>query len=185
MAGIRMLTFVQGLPTFYFNSIAQPPFFLHSVLPERLAQIRKIQLCYNQTAINKVRANSSELAQHQHWLHQCAFCNVNHWLEMIGKHMTGLQTIEVYAYLDETGHLPTLSDAWIIRLFKLQHGQNGLRNLKIQIYAGPDPPWIVTNGSVTVNRQSVLQLDAALQERIRKGAQMHLQSSQAESVSAP
>ena len=136
--------------------------------------------------MNKVRAHTNELAQHQHWLHQCAFCNVNLWLDLIRKHMTGLQTIEVFAYLDEMGRLPTLGDSWIVRLFLLQHGQNGLRDLKIRLYAGPDAPWMLPNGPRTATHQSVMQLDALLQEKIRKGTEKHSsRSSQVEGVLTP
>ena len=100
--------------------------------------------------------------------------------------MTGLQTIEVFAYLDETGRLPTLGDSWIVRLFLLQHGQNGLRDLKIRLYAGPDAPWMLPNGPRMATHQSVTQLDALLQEKIRKGTEMHSsRSSQAEGVLTP
>ena len=100
--------------------------------------------------------------------------------------MTGLQTIEIFAYLDETGRLPTLGDSWIVRLFLLQHGQNGLRDLRIRLYAGPDPPWMLPNGPRTATHQSVTQLDTLLQEKIRKGAEKHSsQSSQVEGVLAP
>lgn len=99
--------------------------------------------------------------------------------------MTGLQTIEVFAYLDESGRLPTLGDSWIVRLFQLQHGQNGLRDLKIRVYPGPDAPWMLPNGARTANHQSVTQLDALLQEKIRNGMEKHLRrSSQAEGVLA-
>ncbi len=136
--------------------------------------------------MNKIRAHTNELAQHQHWLHQCAFCNVNLWLDLIRKHMTGLQTIEVFAYLDESGRLPTLGDSWVVRLFQLQHGQNGLRDLKIRLYPGPDAPWMLPNGARTANHQSVTQLDALLQEKIRKGTKKCLPpSSPAEGVFAP
>ena len=136
--------------------------------------------------MNKIRAHTNELARHQHWLHQCAFCNVNLWLDLIRKHMTGLQTIEVFAYLDDSGRLPTLGDAWIVRLFQLQHGQNGLRDLKIQLYPGPDAPWMLPNGARPPTHQSVTHLDALLQEKIRKGTKKCLPpSSPAEGVFAP
>ena len=85
--------------------------------------------------------------------------------------MTGLQTIEVFAYLDDSGRLPTLGDSWIVRLFQLQHGQNGLRDLKIRLYPGQaDGPWMpLPNGTRPPNLQSVMQLDELLQEKIRKG----------------
>ena len=98
--------------------------------------------------------------------------------------MTGLRTIEVFAYLDEAGRLPTLGDSWIVRLFQLQHGQNGLRDLKIRVYPGPDGPWMLPNGAA--NHPSVTQLDALLQEKIRKGTEKHLRRScQAEIILAP
>ena len=100
--------------------------------------------------------------------------------------MTGLQTIEVFAYLDESGRLPTLGDSWVVRLFQLQHGQNGLRDLKIRLYPGPDAPWMLPNATRTANHQSVAQLDALLQEKIRKGTEKCLPpSSPAEGVFAP
>ena len=177
---------IRGLPTFYFNSISQPPYFLHSVLPHRLAQMRKIQLVYNQHTMNKIRANDTEVARHQHWLHQCAFCNVNLWLDMIRKHMTGLQSVEVFVYLDDSTRLPTLGDSWIVRLFKLQHGDNGLRDLKIHVYPGPDAPWTLPPISRTANLQYVLQLDKLLQDEIRKGAEKNLRrSSHGEDALAP
>ena len=138
--------------------------------------------------MNKFRAHTEELARLQHWLHQCAFCNANLWLDLIRKHMTGLQTIEVFAYLDDSGRLPTLGDSWVVRLFQLQHGQNGLRDLKIRLYPGQaDGPWMpLPNGTRPPNLQSVMQLDALLQEKIRKGTKNCLPSSPpVEGVFAP
>ena len=100
--------------------------------------------------------------------------------------MTGRPTIQVFAYLDDSGRLPTLGDSWIVRLFQLQHGQNGLRDLKIRLFPGPDAPWMLPNGARPPNLQSVTQLDALLQEKIRKGAKMGLPpSSPADGLFAP
>ena len=100
--------------------------------------------------------------------------------------MTGLQTAEVFVYLDDSTRLPTLGDSWIVRLLKLQHGDNGLRNLKIHVFTGPDAPWTLPHGSRSANLTLVMQLDKLLQDEIRKGAEKNLwRSSQGEGALAP
>jgi hypothetical protein len=100
--------------------------------------------------------------------------------------MTGLQTVEMFIYLDDTTRLPNLGDPWIVRLFKLQHGDNGLRELKIHMYPRPDTPWTIPHGIRSTNLTLVMQLDKLLQDEIRKGAEKNLwKNSLGEGVVAP
>ena len=50
--------------------------------------------------------------------------------------MPNLQRIQLFMYLDKSGRIPTVIDPWILRLFKLQIGSNGLRDLEIEVHPG-------------------------------------------------
>lgn len=159
----------KGQQTFYFNSMSQPPYFLHSVLPSRLAQIRHIQFCYNQLDRVSPCRSGTAAARREHRLQQCAFCNTNLWLDLVKKLMTGLKTVELlmYLYSGTTTRLPTLGDPWIVRLFSLQVGGNGLRGLTIRVYRREVREWGDTNVVSTA------QLDRCLQDKIRGGVERY------------
>lgn len=66
--------------------------------------------------------------------------------------------------------MPAPDSSWIARLLEMQHGTNGLRELKIKVLPGPwltlaNPP----NGFLT----NVDQFDLLLQTMIKKGAEKH------------
>ena len=122
--------------TFTFTSLAQPPFFIHSVLPERLAQIRSIQLIYNQRTMKRICILNTASGLHAHRLQTCPACNLKSWLDSIGWYMKGLRTIEVFIYLRTEMRGLHMDDPWIVRLLKLQQGANGLRDMRIRVYPG-------------------------------------------------
>ena len=95
-------------------------------------------------------------------MRQCSSCNVNRWLDHFKIYLTNLQTLEIVLSLSATAKTPTLGDSWIVRVFELQHGANGLRGLKIfvdseSIYPGPQ------------EHNDVVRLRKLLRERIEEG----------------
>ena len=133
MEGIDLL---YSSPTFNFTTLHHPPFFLRRALPHRLARIRSIHLVYDQNSLNRptTRAHvGCSTARYWHQVGECKFCNPIHWLEGIKKYMTDLQRVEVYIYLEKKHKMPFMGDAWILRLFDLQVGPNGLRQIKIHV----------------------------------------------------
>lgn len=121
-------------PKFCFNNLEQPPFFLRSVLPSRLALIQRIQLCYKQYTMTQPRSAGTSLAKYLHRIQQCTFCNLTTWLRMIQQLMTGLRLIEVFLYLDKKMPVPRLGQPWIVNLLALQSGPNGLRSMKLKVF---------------------------------------------------
>lgn len=182
------------LPTFHFNSLSKPPFFLQSILPQRLAQIKRIQLCYHTRTMTRICNQSTRHSielQRQHKLQQCNSCNLDLWLDTIRKTMINLESIEMYLYLDILGRVPTTEDGWISRLFKLQRGPNGLRTLRIQLFFDrhrrtlplniipgfpplpPAPPQVA----------QLERLEESLQKMVRKGAESPSRERPAEGIS--
>lgn len=145
---------------------------MQSVLPHRLAQIRSIQLCYNcNTSPCPNGERDQRAALHVHRMQQCAACNLLKWSRLIQQTLTGLQSIEVFVYV-WTG-LPRLarlaSDApWIAHLLAMQHGANGLRELKIRVVPGP----LVAHLECLDGRdEDTVRFVSLLQHMIKKGAE--------------
>ncbi|MCJ1452811.1 hypothetical protein MMC28_003156 [Mycoblastus sanguinarius] len=156
-------------PTFHIDSptLSQPPYFLSSILPRRLSLIKNLHLSYNQATINSACTSGTSAARHQHRTQSCAFCNINRWLDLIKRYLTNLQTLSVTIYLQATYRVPCLGDAWLVRVFDLQHGANGLRTLTMR--AEPVlSPGILT---ASLDFRAAERFDALLQERIRRGAE--------------
>ena len=171
------LTFIQGLPTFHFDSLTHPSFFLQSVLAHRLALIKSIRVCYNQTLVKQsctAITRRKRRSVHDHVLQQCPQCNVKHWLNTIRDTMHGLERIDalIYADVEMTGTINF--ELWIGSLFDLQHGANGLRDLQIRVY--PIKASYVAAGSYLFTQSheataQTEQIDQLLQERIKKGVE--------------
>lgn len=53
--------------------------------------------------------------------------------------MTGLESVKMFVCLNRHMRVPLLDDECLSRLFNLQHGPNGLRDLKIDIDVCPSP----------------------------------------------
>lgn len=99
--------------------------------------------------------------------------------------MTGLESVEVFIYLEQRMRVPSTDDEWVSRLFRLQHGPNGLRELKIHVIYDrltgipplPGPGWIFPTAPPTGTLQAPTQmerLEVNLQEMIRRGAESHV-----------
>lgn len=160
-----------GLQTFSFASLTPPPFFLQSVLPYRLAQIRSIQLCYNSITMSSPclsGGNDRRAALHAHRMQKCTACNVLTWSKLIKQILKGLRTIEAFIYLGITSTIPALDAPWIERLFEMQYGANGMRELKINVL--PDP-WMTLTNPPDSFLANAARLDSLLQGMIKKGAE--------------
>lgn len=121
-------------PTFNFIDLHKPPFFITGALPQRLAQIRNVHLVYDQNKmVKRTQHSGCSTARYWHRVGECTFCNTIHWLNGIKKHMTNLQNIEAFIFLEKKREMLKVNEAWIQRLFDLQQGPNGLRNLKVHV----------------------------------------------------
>ena len=164
-----------SLPTFNFTTLHNPPFFLRRALPHRLAQIRSIHIAYNQN--NLVKSNprnhvGCSTARYMHQVGECTFCNPIHWLDGIKKYMTGLQSVEVYIFLEKKRQMPFMGDAWVVRLFDLQVGPNGLRRMKIRVSPMEEPDEDSQSDEATFVRRAK-RLDELLQQRLKKNIEKY------------
>lgn len=94
--------------------------------------------------------------------------------------MPNLATIQVFLYLDKSLRIPSINDPWILKLFKLQVGLNGLRELKIDVISGLEEdrlglPWFQNPLHPFIHDISADRLRTRLQETIRKGAEAQAQ----------
>ena len=120
-------------PTFCFNNLDQPPFFLRSILPSRLALIQRIQLVYKQNTMTQPRSAAGSLAKHLHRVQKCTFCNLTAWLRTIQQTMTNLRQIEVFLYLSRKMSVPRLGQPWIVNLLALRNGPHSTRNMTLKV----------------------------------------------------
>ena len=167
MRGANLL----GLQIFSFASLTPPPFFMQSVLPHRLAQIRSIQLCYNHITMSSLcpsGGNDRRAALHVHRMQKCAFCNLLTWSKLIKRTLKGLRTIEAFIYLGGTFTIPAPNAPWITTLLDMQSGTNGLRELKINVLPGP---WISSTNPPVGLLADAARLDSLLQSMIKKGVE--------------
>ncbi len=99
--------------------------------------------------------------------------------------MTGLESVEVFVYLEPRMRVPSTEEEWVSRIFSLQHGPNGLRDLKIQVIYDrstgipplPGAGWIFPAAPLTGTPQAptdMERLELRLQEMVRKGAESHI-----------
>ena len=169
-----------ALPTFHFDTLTQPPFFLESILPQRLALIKNIRICYNQCVMKNPctpLCRRKRLSKHRHRLQQCARCNFDQWLDIICKTMTGLERIDVLVYADTEMVSPSIDESWITHLFKLQHGDNGPRDLRIHtlpVLGGPYlRPGSIYHVVAHEHSAETEQFNTFLQDMIKNGAAAH------------
>ena len=144
---------------------------MHSVLPHRLAQIRSIQLCYNNITVSSLCPNGGRdrrAALHIHRMQQCAVCNLLKWSRLIQQTLTGLRSIEAFVYVGTTLTMPACDAPWIAHLLEMQHGANGLRELKITVLPGPLMAYVDPTDNFLA---SVARFDSLLQHMIKKGAE--------------
>ena len=144
---------------------------MQSVLPHRLAQIRSIQLCYNNITISSLCPNGERDRQatlHVHRMQQCAVCNLLKWSKLIQQTLTGLRSIEAFVYVGTALTMPASDAPWIVHLLEMQHGANGLRELKIRVLPGPLLAHVVPTDSFLA---TVARFDSLLQHMIEKGAE--------------
>ena len=149
---------------------------MQSVLPHRLAQIKSIQLCYNDITIFSRCPNGQrdrQAALHVHRMQQCAVCNLLKWSKLIQQMMTGLRSIEAFVYVWTALEMPASDDPWIAHLLEMQHGANGLRELKIRVVPGP-----LLGGMDYNPGAEIARFDSLLQRMIKKGAETdgHIQN---------
>ena len=131
---LESIEMLYTLPTFSFKDLHRPPYFLQTVLPQRLALIRSIHLIYDQSKMSmKGNHVACPTAQYIHNMGRCAFCNPLHWFNEIKRTMTGLQQIQVFIFLKKDQRIPELGKLWLSRLLDLQIGVNGLREMKIDV----------------------------------------------------
>lgn len=86
---------------------------------------------------------------------------------MIKQNLTGLRSIEAFIYLGGTFTIPTPNTPWAAQLLEMQHGANGLRELKINVLHGP---WMAFTNPPDGFVANVARFDLMLQNMIRKGA---------------
>ena len=121
-------------PTFTFRDLHKPPFFLHTVLPHRLALIRSVHIVYDQShMIMRTNHVACSTAKFYHKMGQCAFCNPIHWFNGINKYMTGLKDIHVHIFMRKDQRIPDMGKTWIARMLDLQTGPNGLRKMRVEV----------------------------------------------------
>lgn len=98
--------------------------------------------------------------------------------------MTGLESVDVFLYIDRRMLVPAIDDEWVSRVFSLQRGPNGLRKLQIQLFYDrplpvlplPGPGWINLPPPPTPPQiPQIERLEQALQEMIRRGAEPQIQ----------
>ena len=142
---------------------------MQSVLPHRLAQIRSIQLCYNNnTSPCPNGERDQRAALHVHRMQECADCNFLKWSRLIQRTLTGLRSIEVFVYV-WTGFPMLASDApWLAHFLKMRHGANGLRELKIRVVPGPLVAHLDNSES---HLATIARFDSRLQHMIKKIAE--------------
>lgn len=117
---LETIDLLYSLQTFSFASLTPPPFFMQSVLPHRLAQIRRIQICYNNITMSSPCPDGdiSRLADlHAHRMQKCTACNLLTWSRLIKQTLKGLRTIEAFIYLEGTFTMPASNAPWIASLF--------------------------------------------------------------------
>ena len=168
-----------GLQTFSFLSLTPPPFFLRSVLPHRLAQIKSIQLCYNHITMSSLcRSDEGDrrAALHAHRMQKCHACNLLAWSELIKENLKGLRIIEVFIYLGGPFTVPTPNTPWIERLLDLQYGINGLRELKVKVL--PKPWMAMLDPPTDTARLNSMLLNSMLQGMIKKGVDNYMHREQ-------
>lgn len=103
---------------------------MYSVLSQRLAQIRRIGLYYQESQLSKPchRVSSAE-----HRARQCLGCNFCHWLELIKRSMVGLRAVNLFIYLNLAGsNKPSFDDQWVQRLLALQQQTNAIADLEVK-----------------------------------------------------
>lgn len=126
---LEAIDIIYSRRTFYFHHLAQPPYFMYSVLSQRLAQIRRIGLYY-QTQFSQP---CKRLSKAKHRQRQCLGCNFCHWLELIKRYMVGLRAVNLFIYLNLAGsNKPSFDDQWVQHLLALQHRTNVITDLEVK-----------------------------------------------------
>jgi len=92
--------------------------------------------------------------------------------------MTGLERIDVLVYADIDLSPIAVDEPWIGPLFNLQHGANGLRDLKIHVFPVcggfyARQPGSPHNLQPHARSAQTDQLDTLLQDMIKKGVEEH------------
>ncbi|KAL6714722.1 hypothetical protein ACLMJK_008147 [Lecanora helva] len=88
--------------------------------------------------------------------------------------MTGLERIDAFVFVDVDMQSMYMEEPWVHRLFKLQRGPKGLRDLRIHTqaisvdYLPPGSPHVALPHPHTTESE---QFDEFLQDRIREGAE--------------
>lgn len=114
------------------------PFFLRNVHPNHLRNITHIQLGYDEKTVACTTFTSIHISEH------CAPCNMERWLTLIRKELTGLRKIDVFLYLDLARFdrfgtaLNHVRQPWVHLFLALQHSPHGLRELQAHIRACPE-----------------------------------------------
>lgn len=101
-------------------------------------------------------------------MQKCAACNLLTWSELIKQNLKGLRTIEAFIYLKGTFTMPAPNAPWIARLFEMQYGTNGLRELKITVLPSF---WMSLTNPPADFLAFAAPLDSLLQSMIKKGAE--------------
>ena len=82
-------------------------------------------------------------------------------------------------YLEKSCRIPTVIDPWILRLFKLQIGSNGLRDLEIEVHPGAGDglvlPWnLIPPLQPMIHNASADRLKTRLHEIIKTRADAYM-----------
>ncbi len=93
--------------------------------------------------------------------------------------MTGLESVDVFVYIDKRMRVPLVEDEWVSRVFALQRGANGLRQLQIELFFDrpnrtlqlPAHGWIIPAPPTPPQIPQLDILEKTLQEMIREGAE--------------
>lgn len=119
-------------PTISFGILGRAPYFILNTFPQRLAQIRHIQLDYVETTLHQ---HGDHCGKSSSYALRCTDCNLCHWLEQIEEHMIGLRTIDVFmtfrSELPNLAGYPGYKYPWLIALFDLQRKRKVIRHFSI------------------------------------------------------
>lgn len=148
-------------PTVSFGVLGRPPYFIYNNSPQRLAQIRHIQLDYVETTLHQ---HGDHCGKSYSYALRCTDCNLSHWLKQIEEHMTGLRTIDVFMTFpselpDLTGY-PGCKYPWLCALFDLQRKRKAIRHFSINTDQQTHP------GAATEDVRNMKRFEKAVRHRL-------------------
>ena len=160
-----------GQPIICFGILGRPPYFIYNSVPQRLAQIRHVQLDYVQTDGHK---HGKRCSRSGPYALRCTNCNFCHWLKLIKLSMTGLRTLDIFMTFSLDGPLPEelslFENTWMDALFDLQRNFKAVREFSVS----------TEHGNTASNReaQRVRKFEKMIQRRLSELKQTVVVSSE-------